>query len=70
MQRKPFLGEGSLMALFLSTFFPGHCNILPGHGTIQLFREIKFLSPVRIWYTITARVEVIEPTLEENDSKV
>jgi len=35
-------------------------NILPGHGTIYLSQEIRFLAPVRIGDTLTARVEVIE----------
>ena len=44
-------------------------NILPGHGTIYLSQEVKFLSPVRIGDTITARVEVIELILEKNRVK-
>ena len=41
-------------------------NILPGHGTIYLSQEVKFLAPVRIGDTITARVEVIELIPEKN----
>jgi 3-hydroxybutyryl-CoA dehydratase len=41
-------------------------NILPGHGTIYLSHEIKFLAPVRIGDTITAKVEVIEVVPEKN----
>jgi 3-hydroxybutyryl-CoA dehydratase len=41
-------------------------NILPGHGTIYLSHEIKFLAPVRIGDTITAKVEVIELVPEKN----
>ncbi len=44
-------------------------NILPGHGTIYLSHEIKFLAPVRIGDTITARVEVIELLLEKDRAK-
>jgi 3-hydroxybutyryl-CoA dehydratase len=44
-------------------------NILPGHGTIYLSQEIKFLAPVRIGDTITARVEVLELILEKNRAK-
>ncbi len=41
-------------------------NILPGHGTIYLSQEAKFLAPVRIGDTITAKVEVIELVPEKN----
>ena len=44
-------------------------NILPGHGTIYLSQEVKFLAPVRIGDTITARVEVIELISEKNRAK-
>jgi 3-hydroxybutyryl-CoA dehydratase len=44
-------------------------NILPGHGTIYLSQEVKFLAPVRIEDTITARVEVIELVQEKNRAK-
>ena len=44
-------------------------NILPGHGTIYLSQEIKFLAPVRIGDTITATVEVIELIPEKNRAK-
>jgi len=44
-------------------------NILPGYGTIYLSHEIKFLAPVRIGDTITARVEVIELIPEKNRVK-
>ncbi len=44
-------------------------NLLPGHGTIYLSHEIKFLAPVRIGDTITARVEVIELIPEKNRAK-
>ena len=44
-------------------------NILPGHGTIYLSHEIKFLAPVRIGDTITAKVEVLELVPEKNRAK-
>lgn len=44
-------------------------NILPGHGTIYLSQEVKFLAPVRIGDTITARVEVMELIPEKNRAK-
>lgn len=44
-------------------------NILPGHGTIYLSQEIRFLAPVRIGDTLTARVEVIELIQEKNRAK-
>jgi 3-hydroxybutyryl-CoA dehydratase len=44
-------------------------NILPGHGTIYLSQEVKFLAPVRIGDTITAEVEVIELIPEKNRAK-
>lgn len=44
-------------------------NILPGYGTIYLSQEAKFLAPVRIGDTITARVEVLELILEKNRVK-
>ena len=44
-------------------------NILPGHGTIYLSQEVKFLAPVRIGDTITAGVEVIELISDKNRAK-
>ena len=44
-------------------------NILPGHGTIYLSQEIRFLAPVRIGDTLTARVEVVELIAEKNRAK-
>jgi 3-hydroxybutyryl-CoA dehydratase len=44
-------------------------NILPGHGTIYLSQEVKFLAPVRIGDTIKARVEAIELIPEKNRAK-
>ncbi len=39
---------------------------LPGPGAIYLSQELKFLAPVRIGDTITARAEVIEIVEEKN----
>jgi acyl dehydratase len=39
---------------------------LPGPGTIYLSQELKFLRPVKLGDTITARVEVIEVNREKN----
>ena len=44
-------------------------NLLPGHGTIYLSHEIRFLAPVRVGDTITAKVEVIELIIEKNRAK-
>lgn len=39
---------------------------LPGPGTIYLDQSLKFLAPVRIGDTVTARVEIIEIRPENN----
>lgn len=44
-------------------------NILPGHGTIYLSQEARFLAPVRIGDTITVNVEVLEIIQEKNRVK-
>lgn len=43
---------------------------LPGPGTIYLSQELKFLKPVRIGDTVTARVEVVEVMGEKNRLKL
>jgi 3-hydroxybutyryl-CoA dehydratase len=60
------IAHGLLSMGLLSTILG---NILPGHGTIYLSHEVKFLAPVRIGDTITARVEVIELLPEKNRAK-
>jgi len=60
------IAHGLLSVGLLSTVLG---NILPGHGTIYLSQEAKFLAPVRIGDTITAKVEVIELNLEKNRAK-
>ncbi|HXY74306.1 MAG TPA: MaoC family dehydratase [Dehalococcoidales bacterium] len=43
---------------------------LPGPGTIYMSQEIKFLAPVYLGDTITARVEVIEFNQEKNRARL
>jgi 3-hydroxybutyryl-CoA dehydratase len=45
-------------------------NILPGYGTIYLSQEVRFLAPVRIGDSITARVEIIELIPEKNRARL
>jgi 3-hydroxybutyryl-CoA dehydratase len=51
------IAHGILTASFISTAIGMK---LPGPGTIYLKQSMKFLGPVRIGDTITARVEIIE----------
>ena len=44
-------------------------NTLPGYGTIYLSQEVKFLAPVRIGDTITAKVEILELVGDKNRAK-
>ena len=60
------IAHGLLSLGFISTVLG---NILPGHGTIYLSQEVKFLAPVRIGDTITAKVEVTELIPEKNRVK-
>ncbi len=60
------IAHGLLSVGLLSTVLG---NTLPGHGTIYLSQEVKFLAPVRIGDTITAKVEVIELIPEKNRAK-
>ena len=60
------IAHGALSIGFLSTVLG---NILPGHGTIYLSHEVKFLAPVRIGDTITAKVEVFDLIPEKNRAK-
>jgi 3-hydroxybutyryl-CoA dehydratase len=50
------IAHGVLTAAFISTAIGMK---LPGPGTIYLSQSMKFLGPVRIGDTITARVEII-----------
>lgn len=60
------IAHGALSLGLLSTVLG---NILPGYGTIYLSHEIRFLAPVRMGDTLTARVEVIELIPEKNRAK-
>jgi 3-hydroxybutyryl-CoA dehydratase len=60
------IAHGLLSVGIISTILG---NILPGHGTIYLSQEVKFLAPVKIGDTITARVEVLELIPEKNRAK-
>jgi len=60
------IAHGLLSVGVLSTILG---NILPGHGTIYLSQEVKFLAPVRIGDTITAKVDVLESIPEKNRAK-
>ena len=60
------IAHGLLSVGFFSTVLG---NILPGHGTIYLSQEVKFLAPVRIGDTITAKVDVLELIPERNRAK-
>jgi 3-hydroxybutyryl-CoA dehydratase len=59
-ERGPFKGRiahGMLSASFISTVLAMR---LPGPGTIYLSQGLRFLRPVRIGDTVTAKVEVVE----------
>lgn len=60
---KTRIAHGMLTAGFISAILGMH---LPGPGTIYLKQELKFLAPVRIGDTITARAEVIEVDADKN----
>ena len=60
------IAHGLLSVGFFSSILG---NILPGHGTIYLSQEVRFLAPVRIGDTITAKVEVLELIGDKNRAK-
>jgi len=60
------IAHGLLSLGYISTVLG---NILPGHGTIYVSQEVKFLAPVRIGDTITAKVELTEVNPEKNRVK-
>lgn len=60
---KARIAHGMLSAGFISTVIGMK---LPGPGTIYLDQSLKFLAPVRIGDTITARAEVVEIMAEKN----
>lgn len=59
---KTRIAHGMLSAGFISTVIG---NELPGTGSIYVKQDLRFLAPVRIGDTITARVEVIEIIAEK-----
>lgn len=60
---KTRIAHGMLTAGFISAIL---ANQLPGPGTIYMGQELKFLAPVRMGDTITARVEIAEIIAEKN----
>ncbi len=60
---KSRIAHGMLIAGFISAILG---NKLPGPGTIYLRQDLKFLAPVLIGDTITARVEIIDITVGKN----
>lgn len=57
------IAHGILVGSFISTVIGMK---LPGPGTIYLEQQYKFLAPVRIGDTITAKVEVAEIISDKN----
>lgn len=64
---KTRIAHGMLTAGFISAILGMQ---LPGPGTIYMKQELKFLAPVRMGDTITARAEVIEIVEEKNRIKL
>jgi 3-hydroxybutyryl-CoA dehydratase len=60
---KSRIAHGMLAAGFISTVLGCH---LPGPGTVYLSQALKFLAPVRIGDTITAKAEVKELDEKKN----
>lgn len=60
---KTRIAHGMLSAGFISNVLG---NQIPGPGSIYISQELKFLGPVRIGDTITARVTVIDIDAEKN----
>lgn len=60
------IAHGALSIGFISGVL---ANLLPGPGSIYLSQEIKFLAPVKIGDTLTAKVEVIELIPAKNRAK-
>lgn len=59
---KTRIAHGMLSASFISAVLGMK---LPGPGTIYLKQELNFLAPVHIGDTITAKVEVVEISVED-----
>ena len=60
---KTRIAHGMLSAGYISAVLGTQ---LPGPGTVYLKQELKFLAPVHIGDTITARAEVTEQVIEKN----
>ena len=60
---KERIAHGMLTAGFISAVFGGQ---LPGPGTVYISQNLRFLAPVRIGDTITARVDVSEIDTEKH----
>ncbi len=60
---KARIAHGMLTAGFISTILG---TLLPGPGTIYLKQDLRFLAPVRIGDTITAKAEVTARMEEKN----
>ena len=57
------IAHGMLTAGFISTVLASQ---LPGPGTIYVSQELRFLAPVRMGDTLTARAEVVEIIPDKN----
>ncbi len=68
-EKTPFKGRIAHGALSIALLSNVLGNLLPGHGTIYLSHEIKFLAPVRIGDTLTVKVEVVELISEKNRAR-
>lgn len=64
---KTRIAHGMLTAGFISAVIGTR---LPGPGTIYMQQTLRFLSPVRMGDTITARVEVIEIVSEKKRARL
>jgi len=60
------IAHGLLSLGYISTVLG---NILPGHGTIYISQEVKFLAPVRLGDTLNAKVAPTEVNPEKNRAK-
>ncbi|MBA7572365.1 (R)-specific enoyl-CoA hydratase [subsurface metagenome] len=60
---KARIAHGMLSAGFISTVIGMK---LPGPGTVYLDQSLKFMAPVRIGDTITARAEIVEIMAKKN----
>lgn len=57
------IAHGILVSSLIATILG---NKFPGHGTIYLSQNIKFIKPVRVNDLITAEVEVTDIDIERN----